>query len=349
MPRVSVVVPVYNVESYLSACLESILSQTFSDFELLVVDDGSTDGSVALVEAIVDPRLRLIRQENRGLAGARNTGIRHAEGEFIALLDSDDLWLPQKLERHVAHLDSRPEVGLSFSRSAFINETGQPLNYYQMPKLTEIDAPHLLCRNPVGNGSAPVLRRQALEGIRFSHPVRADACWFDEDLRQSEDIECWIRLVATTSWRLEGIPEALTLYRVNTTSLSTNLLKQLETWECGIAKVESYAPDLVRQHGSRARAYQLRYLARRAVQLRQGAIAKDLYNQALATDPSILWQEPRRTILTGLAATLLATSPSTYQQMERFGMRLVGKLQELKIKRTPSVLTSRPAVTLPGI
>ncbi|MDX2098790.1 MAG: glycosyltransferase family 2 protein, partial [Leptolyngbyaceae cyanobacterium bins.59] len=116
MPKVSVVLPVYNVQSYIQQTVTSVLNQTYSDFELLIVDDGSTDRSIEFCRQCTDPRLRILSQQNRGLAGARNTGIRHATGEYIALLDGDDLWHPEKLERHVQHLDRTPRVGISFSR-----------------------------------------------------------------------------------------------------------------------------------------------------------------------------------------------------------------------------------------
>ena len=167
-PFVSVIIPTYKVERYIAQTIQSVLDQTYSHFEVLVIDDESPDRSIEICQRFQDPRIRIIRQKNRGLAGARNTGIRHAQGTYLAFLDSDDLWRPEKLMQHVLHLESSPEVGVSFSRSAFIDTDGHPLGIYQMPKLTGINGPYLLCRNPIGNGSAPVIRRTALEAIQFS-------------------------------------------------------------------------------------------------------------------------------------------------------------------------------------
>ncbi|AGY60245.1 glycosyltransferase family 2 protein [Gloeobacter kilaueensis] len=329
MPKVSVIVPVYNVEPYVAAALHSVLDQTYRDFEVIVVDDASPDRSVEICRSFRDPRLRIVQQANRGLAGARNTGIRHARGEYLAFLDSDDLWAATKLQKHVAHLDSHPEVGLSFSRSAFIDGAGQPLNYYQMPRLSGIDAAHLLCRNPVGNGSAPVIRRQTLADIAYPGEREGEPCYFDEQFRQSEDIECWVRIALQTGWQIEGIPEALTFYRVNAGGLSAVLLKQLASWERMIEKTRSYAPELIAAAGNLARAYQLRYLARRAVQLRDGAMAVSLMRRAIATDKRILIEEPRRTLLTALAAlVLLAVPADLFNRLEAFGMRRVARQQE---------------------
>jgi glycosyltransferase involved in cell wall biosynthesis len=331
MPKVSVIVPVYNVERYVGAAIQSVLDQTFQDFEILIIDDASPDQSIAVCRRFTDSRIRIIQQANRGLAGARNTGIRNAKGEYLAFLDSDDLWTVDKLEKHVAHLNRYPEVGLSYCRSAFVDQEGEPLHYHQMPKLKDIDPVHLLCRNPVGNGSAPVIRKQVFEEIQFMDDLHGslEVCYFDEHLRQSEDIECWLRIALKTNWSLEGLPEPLTLYRVNTGGLSASLFKQLASWEAVIEKTHGYAPRLIDQWGSLARAYQLRYLARRAVQLRDAKLALKLVHESISTDPRILLQEPQRTLLTLIAAWVLALFPEKlFQQLESFGMRRVEKAQQ---------------------
>jgi len=337
MPKVSVIVPVYNVEQFIQETIASVLAQTFTDFELIIVDDQSPDRSIEICEQFQDPRIKIIRQQNRGLAGARNTGIRHAQGEYIALLDSDDLWHPQKLEKHIAHLEARPQVGISFSRSEFIDENSNSLGTYQMPKLTGIDAPHLLCRNPIGNGSAPVIRHEALEGIKFQDNLYGEVedFYFDDQFRQSEDIECWIRIAIQTNWQIEGIPEPLTLYRVNSGSLSANMTKQLESWERVIAKTRTYAPQLLAKWESLARAYQYRYLARRAIRNKDGKAAIQLINRALVTNWKILIYEPQRSILTICAAYLMGILPkSLYNSIENFALKIAGKSQSNAIAKS---------------
>ena len=95
MPKITVVVPAYNVEQYIEDCLDSISGQTYDDYEVIVVNDGSTDATLSRAESKVDRRVRVVTQLNRGLAGARNTGVRLAKGEFVAFLDSDDRWHPE--------------------------------------------------------------------------------------------------------------------------------------------------------------------------------------------------------------------------------------------------------------
>ena len=167
-PLVSVVIPMYNVEQYICSAIQSVLDQSYKNFELLLIDDGSPDYSVTLAKSFSDPRITIISQQNRGLAGARNTGIHEACGKYIALLDADDLWAPNKLELHVKHLESRPEIDISYCPSLFMDEEDQLIGLGQFPKLTNISNQEILCRNPVGNGSAAVIRKSLTDKIRQS-------------------------------------------------------------------------------------------------------------------------------------------------------------------------------------
>ena len=114
MPAVSIIMPAYNVAPYIGEAIRSALAQTFTDFELIVVDDGSKDTTAEIVKAmaIEDERVRLVQQPNRGLAGARNTALRAARGDMFALLDSDDTWEPEFLAAQVGLLEARPDVDI---------------------------------------------------------------------------------------------------------------------------------------------------------------------------------------------------------------------------------------------
>ncbi|HEY8580871.1 MAG TPA: glycosyltransferase family 2 protein [Beijerinckiaceae bacterium] len=330
-PTVTVVIPLYNAARWISLSLACALRQTFDDFEVVVVDDGSTDDGGRIAAGFADPRVRVIRQENRGLAGARNTGVRNARGRYVALLDADDLWTPDKLARHVAHLDAEPTVGVSFSWSAMIDEAGRALGMAQRPRPGAVDAAHVFCRNPVGNGSAAVIRRAALDDIVFRDPGHGEACWFDETFRQSEDIECWTRMAATTRWRFACVPAPLTLYRVNRDGLSANVEAQFATWTRFRQAVACYAPDLEARCGGLAQAYQLRYLARRAVHGGDFATARRLVAAGLRSDPRILIQEPARTLVTIAAAVLLGAVPARLREtVQRRGAALAARLPALR-------------------
>jgi hypothetical protein len=334
-PLVTVVMPLYNSAATVRESLESVLAQTYSNLEVLVVNDGSTDDGVEICQGYEDSRLRIVHQRNRGLAGARNTGIRQARGEILGFLDSDDLWLPTKVERHLAHLRSRPEVGVSFSRSSFIDEASRPIGIHQMPALRDITPQVVFCRNPIGNGSAVVIRREVFEAIRFTANLYGteEDFFFDDSFRQSEDIECWLRIALQTRWQIEGIPEPLTLYRISSGGLSANLMQQYASWERILVKTEATHPDFIARWGSRARAYQLRYLARRATRQRDGAMAVRLLRRSLATDWRVLLEEPRRTLITLVAATLLLVLPvGPYRWLEGRMLRSTGASQRRQMQ-----------------
>lgn len=339
MKKVSVIIPVYGAEKYIAATLQSVICQTYKNLEILVIDDGGLDRSIEICKQFKDPRIKIITQKNRGLAGARNTGIRHAQGDYLAFLDADDLWLPEKLEKHIEHLEKSPLVGISYCCSAFINEAGTPLGIYQTPKLTNITIPNLLCRNPISNGSAPVIRKEVFEEIKFQENLYGaiEDFYFDDSFRASEDIECWFRIAIKTDWKLEGIPEALTLYRVNSGGLSASVFKQLDSWEKVIEKTRSYAPELVAQWENPARAYQLRYLARRAITLKDGSTAVKLFHRALATHWGILLEEPRRTLLTAAAVYLLWLLPqSFYHWLEGLAIKMTELTQKRRLLQNQS-------------
>ncbi|SFC09495.1 glycosyltransferase family 2 protein [Tropicimonas isoalkanivorans] len=306
MPKASIVVPAYNVAATLAETLRALLRQTFDDYEIVLVDDGSTDATAAIAAPFEGARFRIVSQSNRGLAGARNSGIAAARGDYIGFCDSDDLWHPAKLERHVRHLDSRPDVGVSFSGSAMIDETGKPLGLSQRPMLRGIDAAHIFRRNPVGNGSAPVIRRAALDAIawRPAGEYTRD-WWFDETFRQSEDIECWLRMALTTDWSFEGIPGDLTLYRINSGGLSASTEAQLRAWERLVEKLSPLAPGFFARHTPAARAYQLRYLCRRAISDGDATAAGRLAKHSLLSSRRPLWEEPAKSATTLAAALVL--------------------------------------------
>lgn len=319
MTKASIIVPAYNVAHSIQDTLNSLLEQTFTDFEILVVDDGSSDQTSAAVHKFDDPKIKLIRQTNRGLAGARNSGIAVALGEFIGFCDADDLWMPTKLAKHIAHLKANPTIGISFSASALIDIDGKRLGISQTPKLSKISAKDVLLRNPIGNGSSAIFRSAALKDIAWRPMGEKDRdWWFDENFYQTEDVECWMRFILTTNWKIEGLAEELTLYRVNTGGLSANIEKQRLSWEKMIRKITPISPEFINRHVKKARAYQLRYLARRAVSMGQSRLAIHLIARSISSSIHPLIFEPAKTITT-IAAALIQWifGPSNYNRIFR--------------------------------
>ena len=318
MPYASIVVPAFNATATLQATLDSLTVQGFRDMEIVVVDDGSTDGTAEMTEAAArrDHRIRLVQQGNRGLAGARNSGIAAATGEVVGFCDADDLWMPGKLGTHTAHLKSEPQVGLSYSGSALIDTAGRLTGHAQRPRLHGVTAAHVLKRNPVGNGSAPVMRRAALDSLAWQPSHEQTRPWvFDETFRQSEDIECWLRLMLTTGWQIEGVPGALTLYRVNQGGLSANTERQFDAWQRMVDMLTPHNPTFFARQTPAARAYQLRYLARRA--LRLGQARRDALKFAakgIITSPAGFFNSPRRGALTLIGALSTLILPARVSQ-----------------------------------
>lgn len=345
-PLVSVVIPVYNSAATVLDAVRSVLQQSYSELEVLIVDDGSPDDSIELCRQLTDPRIRIVVQQNRGLAGARNAGIRQARGAFVGFLDSDDLWAPTKVERHLDLFAQAPEVGVSFSCSAFIDEGGEPLGIFQLGRLRGITPEYLFSRNPIGNGSAVILRREVLDAIAYPSDLHGttETFWFDESFRQSEDVECWIRIALTTAWGFEGLPDVLTSYRVSSGGLSANVMKQYESWQRVLAKVASYDPEFVQRWGNKARSYQLRYLSRRATQLRSSSLAISLINQALVLHWKLLIEEPMRTLITLAAAYLLVIlPPPLYVRLESLMIGATGSGQKRLLDRQAGRSTHPPA------
>jgi glycosyltransferase involved in cell wall biosynthesis len=190
-PLVTVVTPAYNIAKYVGETVDSVLRQSFHDFEYLVVDDGSTDNSVDVVKAHVgdDPRFRLVQGEHRGVGAARNAGIREAKGQYIAFLDADDRWHPKFLERQLQLIQSLPpDVGAVFCRSRLVLENGT-LVFLQWQRAGRYDFDDVLVNsNPARNGSSLLIRKSCF----------ADVGGFDEDLHRLEDLDMWLRIAANS-------------------------------------------------------------------------------------------------------------------------------------------------------
>lgn len=286
LPRVSVVIPAYNVARYLPVALDSLLTQSMMEFEALIVDDGSTDDTAAVAQEYVkrDRRFTLLQKPNGGLSSARNYGMAAAGSDYIALLDADDAYHPDKLRNHVERLDSDPRISVVYSASRIIRNdgkktwmqlSGKPL--YREPLFS------LLCKNFVGHGSNGIFRRSLL----------AEIGTFDESLRSCEDIDFWLRIAALDSSQFYRDPHPLAYYRVRPSGLSFNL-PQMEDTCCRVLKAASArAPERTAPFMSTAFAYTYRYLARMALTSGDLAKAEAYINQSWESDASIFWRDLR--------------------------------------------------------
>ena len=203
MPLVSVVMPVFNGEKYLAKAIESILAQTFTDFEFIIVDDGSRDRSAEIASsyAELDERIRFVKlARNRGVADARNQGMAIASGDFIAPMDCDDVSLPERLQRQVDFLGRNHDIGVLGTGAQAVNEDLRPLFNFDLPQQHALIVFNLFVGSFFIHPST-MIRREALEAIGGYEPSRLTAV----------DTELWSRLMWRT--RFANLPEKLLLYR----------------------------------------------------------------------------------------------------------------------------------------
>jgi glycosyltransferase involved in cell wall biosynthesis len=205
-PKISVVIPCHNSEKIVPDAINSVLKQSERDFELIMVDDGSTDGTAAVIESINDPRVKLVRQENKGASAARNTGINAARGDYVAFLDHDDLWLPTFLEKTVTLLDRDPQAIMVAANQYWQKHpSDHDTTLYDCVKFdnsrNEILFEDLIRRNIIST-SASVVRREAL----------IQCGGFDEELRVAEDYNLWLK-ISTMRRRILVVAEPLGVSR----------------------------------------------------------------------------------------------------------------------------------------
>jgi glycosyltransferase involved in cell wall biosynthesis len=207
-PRVSVLMAVFNGAKYLPEAIDSILGQTFTDFDFLIIDDGSTDRTREIIDSYQDPKIKLIRnQQNVGLTHSLNKGLDLARGEYIARMDSDDISLPDRLARQVAYMDVHPEVAVCGTWAKDIDLDGKVIGVRETPIGKDLE--HNYWRpSPIIHPSA-MIRRADLNGLRY-----------DEQMRYAQDFDLWLRM--RVKHKLANLPEHLLLYRVHRDSITSS-------------------------------------------------------------------------------------------------------------------------------
>ncbi len=243
-PLVAVVIPAHNAAATLHAALHSARGQSYDHLEIIVVDDGSTDETAGIVAAHrrEDPRVRLISQGQQGVASARNRGTEEAKAGFIATLDADDLWHPEKVERQMqAMAEAGDACGLVYTFSAAIDENDRVIN----PAATGGRAyqgfvlPDLLLNNFIANGSSPLLRKSAVTEVGGYDPgLRAQGAEGCEDLK--------LYLAIAEHHTFAAVPMPLTGYRVTSTSMSSNVLRMIRSHRLVTEPYRESYPDQVR-------------------------------------------------------------------------------------------------------
>lgn len=326
-PLVSVIVPAYNAETFIGFTLDSVVSQTYKNIEVLVVDDGSQDRTGKIVQSIAqrDSRITLVQQSNQGVAAARNLAIEKSSGEYIAPVDADDIWYPQKLEKQVqCLLQAELSVGLVYSRSIQIDAAGFPVISGKVSFKKPVIKPEgkvyfaLVRSNFVGNSSTPLIRRACFETVGYYN------CQMKQQEAQGcEDWELYLRIAERYQFRV--VPEVLVGYRQVSGGMSSNsrsMRRGFEVIRADVQRRHPEVPDLILR---RANVENYFYLANRSNQCHNPGGALVWLLKALGSDFSttllrrkfyrVVWQSLSRLTTRLIASSVyLARSIATRQQ-----------------------------------
>lgn len=302
-PLISVIIPVYNGCKTLMRTLGSLQAQTFQDFEIVVINDGSTDETLALLARCDDPRINVFSYENGGLPTARNRGIERARGAFLTFLDADDCWDQHKLQDQLEALENAPRAGVVYSGTAFIDECDRLLFAREENYASGDIYPQLLIRNFISSGSNILLRREVVEAVGG----------FDPTLKSVEDWDYYLRLAAQVPFAV--VPKLQVFYRQSSSSMTANLSVMESASLCVIERAFHQAPPELQSLKPQSLANLYRYLTKqcigqdpRSAQLRSawGNLLK-----ALRLSPRILTQrETQRLLAKLLVMALIPTALS---------------------------------------
>ena len=294
MVQISIVIPVYNGEKTIQETINSVLAQTFTNIEVIVINDGSSDRTAEIVQEITDPRVSLYNYPNGGPASSRNRGIEKSHGEYISFIDADDLWTKDKLASQYQALQSYPQAAVAYSGTDCIDENSNFIRHASPPIISGNVYKNLLLANLLGSGSNPLIRIEALAVIGN----------FDESFSGSEDWDLYIRLAA--KYEFVGIDAQHILYRQSSNSLSSNLGTQEQDNIRLIQKAFRQAPFHFKYLKRSSFANTYRYLIYKclhgASSHKQGLKGLELIIKLLINDPSaikykITWKILARIIL----------------------------------------------------
>lgn len=316
MSLISVIVPVYNGGETIKETIESVLNQTFSNLELIIIDDGSQDSTLNIISNIKDSRLKVFSYQNAGVAISRNRGIQKAGGKFIAFLDADDLWTSDKLEAQLKALQSNPQAAVAYSWVDYINAEGEFLHNGNHITINGNAYKQMLVENILENGSNPLVRRDAL--IKVGD--------FDQSLTPAEDWDMWLRLAAC--YDFVTVPYPQILYRTLSSSGSSNVLKMEKVCLQLIDQAFYSAPISVQYLKNKSIATVYRYLTGKLLEsasVSENALtAMRLFYNTIRYDASVWeWQIMLKTLSN--IFTLFVLSTQQYQALKSISKRFFAK------------------------
>jgi len=310
MPLISIIIPVFNGEKTIKETIESVLNQIVTDFELLVINDGSQDGTVGIVESIQDSRIKVFSYPNAGPSTSRNRGIDLATGEYISFIDADDLWTPDKLKAQFKALQENPKAAVAYSWTNWIDESGQLLGKgSHNTEQGEVFA-KLLLNDFVANGSNVLIRRSAL----------LEVGGFDPSVRHAEDWDLWLRLAVRYEFVAVQSPQVL--YRISPNSASFNVWKMEASSLRVIEKAYAIAPQALQHLKRQSLGNRYKYLTFKAIEgypeRKKGLAAIRFLWNAIKNDPSLLGAKVIWKVLFRIAAISLLTPKLAQTVINKF-------------------------------
>jgi len=312
---ISVIIPVYNSQGTIKETIKSVLNQSFADFEIIIVNDGSHDSSLEIIEQIKDERIRVFSYPHAGTNASRNRGVDQATGDYISFLDADDLWTPNKLECQLKALQDNPEAAVAYSWTNCIDASGQFLRRGSYISARGDVYAQLLLIDFLENGSNPLIRRQALTTVGK----------FDQSLTHAEDWDMWLRLAAR--YPFVAVPTPQVLYRVSADSASSNLAKMeadcLRVIERSFAQASRSIQHLKPYSIANIYIY-LVYKALEGIPSREkGQLAARFLRQVIRYNPSLL----KAPVLAKILLKLVAFWVMTPKQAQLFFSKMGGLAQ----------------------
>ena len=279
MLSASIIVPVYNGASTIRETLDSVLQQSVEAFELIVIDDGSTDSTLEVVASFEDPRLSVFSYPNAGVSATRNRGVAHASAEYVSFIDADDLWTPDKLARQLEALEKSPNAAVAYSWTDYIDETGRLVAHDQQVSFSGNVYGELLCRDFLESASNATIRRQAF----------LDIGGFDSSLSGAADWDFFLRLAK--DYDFVAVPYPGVLYRISDSSMSSNLSMQEQECIAVLERAYKQAPEGLQSLKPRSFSQLYQYLSFKAMQgplsRAKGLTALQYLRRSLAYSPMI--------------------------------------------------------------
>lgn len=312
MTLISVVIPVYNGGKTISETIQSVLNQTHTDLEIIVINDGSNDSTLDIIQYIKDSRLRVFSYANAGQAVSRNRGIAQAQGEYISFLDADDLWTPDKLMSELVALLSNPQADVACSWTNYINENGKVILEANRINLTGNAYPYLLLTNLLESGSNLFVRREKLLEIGN----------YDESplIKSAEDWDLYLRLAS--KYQFVTVPKPQILYRISTHSMSTDIGRIERSSLQVIEKNFAQAPKSLQYLKKYSLANLYKYLIHKSLEQfpspQQNLISLQMFQNVVINDPSILYKPVIIQIGIKFLLSYLLTPNTAYKIFTKF-------------------------------